>query len=179
MIKGFKIRLYPTKEQEKLIWEHIYGCRYVWNYMLALQKERYKNNQKYLSSYDMSNLLPLLKNDGEHDWLKKIGARSQQIICQDLDKAYQMFFKKNNNCPKFKTKKQAYNSFPIDQESLWFDDKNKAHISKIGKVKFKTDFRLPIGRNNKYTNGRVILINQKWYLTFGMEIRDNTPCFNQ
>ena len=35
-MKGFTIRLYPTKEQEELIRKHI-GCqRYVYNWALAL-----------------------------------------------------------------------------------------------------------------------------------------------
>ena len=29
MIKSFKIRLYPTKEQEQLMWKHIGACRFI------------------------------------------------------------------------------------------------------------------------------------------------------
>ena len=35
--KGYKIRLYPTKEQEELMWQHVGASRYIWNYMLELQ----------------------------------------------------------------------------------------------------------------------------------------------
>lgn len=28
MYKGYKIRLYPTKEQEELMWKHIGSCRF-------------------------------------------------------------------------------------------------------------------------------------------------------
>ena len=42
-MKGYKIRLYPTKEQEELIWKHFGACRYIWNYMLEMQKNRFKD----------------------------------------------------------------------------------------------------------------------------------------
>lgn len=34
MFKSYKIRLYPTKEQELLFYEHINASRYIWNYMI-------------------------------------------------------------------------------------------------------------------------------------------------
>ena len=37
MIRSFKVRLYPTKEQEELMWKHVNCSRFIWNYMLALQ----------------------------------------------------------------------------------------------------------------------------------------------
>ena len=61
MIRGYKIRLYPTKEQEQLMWKHIGCCRYVWNYMLELQQTRYKNEEKRLTGFDMIKLLTSLK----------------------------------------------------------------------------------------------------------------------
>lgn len=41
MIKSRKVRIYPTKEQEASMWRHIGSCRFVWNYMLALQQRLY------------------------------------------------------------------------------------------------------------------------------------------
>ena len=169
MIKGFKIRLYPTKEQEELMWKHIGSCRYIYNYMLAKQEELYKSGKKHLSRFDMINLLKPLKNDGEHGWLYEVSNTSLQRICGDLNEAYQAFFKKRNKFPKFKSRKKSKPSFPIDAVKLWFDENNFAHIIKIGKVKFKTDFDLPIGTGHKFMNPRVSNINGKWLLSFGME----------
>lgn len=67
MIKSFKIRLYPTKEQETAIWQHIGSCRYIWNWMLNKQQEVREQGGKHLSAFDMINLLKPLKNDGEHE----------------------------------------------------------------------------------------------------------------
>lgn len=181
MIKGFKIRLYPNKEQEKIMWEHIYGCRYLWNYMLALQESRYQNKKKYLSAYDMINTLPTLKNDGEHNWLKSLSSHSLKFICHDLDKAYKLFFQGINEKPQFKTKKRGINKFPIRQDVLRINNNGEFCVEKIGKVRFKSDHQFKFNQKGIFLNPRISFIDGKWYLSFSMnmETRNNIPCFNK
>lgn len=169
MIKSFKIRLYPTKEQEQLMWKHIGSCRFIYNYMLAKQKENYENGEKYISAFSMIKALTPLKSDGEHEWLYEVSNTSLQRTCQDLNEAYQKFFKKQNGFPKFKSRKRSKPNFPIDTTKLWFDEDNFAHIIKIGKVKFKTDFDLPVGTKAKFWNARISYNLGKWMLSFGIE----------
>ena len=45
MIKGFKVRLFPNEVQTQLLWKHINVGRFVWNYALAEQLNRYKNGE--------------------------------------------------------------------------------------------------------------------------------------
>ena len=173
MIKSFKIRLYPTKEQEQLFWKHIGSCRYIWNYMLEVQQKRFEAHEKHLSGFDMINLLKLLKNDGGHGWLYDISHASLQTICRDLDKAYKEAFKKTRGFPKFKSRKKAKASYPA-RDTIYFKS-NCVVIEKLGKVKYKTDFDLPEGRGFKFTNPRISNINGKWMLSFGMECENQTP----
>ena len=107
MIKSYKIRIYPIKEQEASMWRHIGSCRYIWNYMLAYQQELHERGEKHLSAFSMINLLKPLKNDGEHEWLYEVSNASLVHICQDLDKAYKGFFKKTSGFPKFKSRKKS------------------------------------------------------------------------
>lgn len=172
--KSYKIRLYPTREQEQKIWQHIHTCRYIWNYMLALQMERYKNGEKYLSRFDMMKCLTLLKQDTEMSWLKSVSAISLQKVCLDLDRAYNLFFKKRANSPKFKNRKRNKASFSTRCDSLWFN-KSNVNIEKIGKIIYKTDFEIPFGKNNKFINPRVSNQNGKWMLSFGMECENQAP----
>jgi len=177
MIKSFKIRIYPTKEQEKLLWKHIGACRYIWNYMLALQEQRYKAGEKHLSDFDMINRLKPLKNDGEHEWLYDISATSLQIICRDLGKAYTSFFKKQHKHPKFKSKKKAKPNFPVNEMRFYFTE-SYVQIQKIGKVKYKTDFDVPLGREVKFSNVRISYIQNKWILSFGLECENQVVELN-
>lgn len=176
MIKSFKIRLYPTKEQEQLMRMHIGCCRFIWNYMLDIQHKNHEAGEKYLSAFSMMNLLKPLKNDGEHSWLYDVSSRSLQVICSDVDKAYQRLFRKQAKKPRFKSKKKSKQSFPV-AEIIWFKD-NIVTVQKLGKVKFKSDFEFPNGIGNKFTNPRISNINGKWMLSFGMECENQAPMLN-
>lgn len=173
MIKSFKVRIYPTKSQEALMWKHIGSCRFIWNYMLSEQERLHDLGERHLSAFDMINLLKPLKNDGEHEWLYEVSSTSLQIACQDLDKAYKSFFKKQSGFPKFKSRKRSKSNFPT-RETIYFKD-GKVTIEKLGKVKYKTDFDLPQGRDAKFSNPRISFINGKWILTFGMECENQAP----
>lgn len=171
MIKSFKIRLYPTKDQEQLIWKHIGCCRYIWNYMLALQQQRYENSEKHLSAFDMINQLKPLKADGEHGWLYDVANTSLVTTCRDLDKAYKEFFHKTRGYPKFKSRKRDKPSFPVRHGySIYFADDRFVQIEKLGRVRYRTDFEFAYGRNVlNFLNPRISNKNGKWLLTFGLE----------
>lgn len=171
MIKSFKIRLYPTQEQEQLMWKHIGCCRFIWNYMFALQQQRYESGEKHLSAFDMINRLKPLKNDGEHGWLCDVSHTSLQIICRDLDKAYKEFFCKTRGFPKFKSRKRSKSSYPVRcGYKMYFVDDRFVKIEKLGRVRYRTDFEFAYGRNVlNFLNPRISNKNGKWLLTFGLE----------
>lgn len=169
MIKGYKIRLYPTKEQENNFFEHINACRYIWNWMLERQIDTKNNNQRHLETYDMIRLLKPLKNDGEHDWLYNVSNTSLQRVCNDLQNAYKRFFAKKSRFPKFKSKKHSKESYPVCNEKFYFRDNKYVQIQMIGKVRYKTDFNIPIGNKQKFSNVRITYINNKWIVSFNIE----------
>ena len=174
MIKGYKIRIYPTKEQETLIWKHIGSCRFVWNYMLDLQIKRYESGEKHLSGFDMIKLLTPLKQDEEYAWLREVSNTSLQRTCSTLAEDYNSFFKKRSGFPKFKSRKRSKSSFPVSCDRFYFDG-NTIQIEKIGRIKYKSDFEFPQGRKYKFSNVRISFINGKYMLSFGMECENQAP----
>ena len=177
MIKSFKIRLFPTKSQEELMWKHIHASRFIYNYMLALQNERYANGEKHLSAFDMNKLLTPLKKQEEFAWLNEVSNTMLQRSCADLAGAFTAFFKKISMYPKFKSRKRAKASFPINMENVYFAN-GLAKIDKAGKVRYKTDFDLPQGRGHKFSNPRVSYKNGKWMLSFCIECENQAPELN-
>ena len=109
VLKAFKLRLYPNKTQRNQI--HVnFGCaRFVWNQMLNMHIERYKNNRKakFQGRYSMDVMLKALKI--EYPWLKQAESTSLQRVNRDLDDAFQRFFKPDlqNGFPRFKSKKKV------------------------------------------------------------------------
>jgi putative transposase len=52
MLKSYKYRIYPNKEQKTLLMKH-FGCaRWVWNWALAEKIKNYQKEKKHLSKYD-------------------------------------------------------------------------------------------------------------------------------
>ena len=168
MLKGFKIRIYPTKEQEDLIYKHINQCRFIWNYMLNVCIKRQNRNTPYLGNYGMSTLITRLKKCNKYKWLNEISAKSQQMVCYDLNESYKRWFNGVSNYPKFKTKKYQELSYPA-KGICFYDD--GVILLKVGKVKYKTDFVFPKLRinENKFQNVRVSNKLGKWFLSFSME----------
>ena len=169
MIRTYKIRLFPTKEQEQLFYKHIGACRFIWNWGLDTQIKHYEETGKKYSGYDLMKMLTPLKKTEECLWLNEISNASLQTILLDLDKAYKNFFKSGFGFPKFKSKKFSKKSFPIRCDSIYFHNETYIKVAKAGKVKYRTNYSVPIGRNAKLTNPRISLINNKWILTVGVE----------
>lgn len=113
-MKAYKFRIYPSEVQKQLI-EKSFGCsRFIYNNMLALQIKTYEEQGKSYSKYDLVKMIPSLKK--EYEWLKEVDSTCLQAAIDDLDSAYQNFFreiKKGNNqgFPKFKSKRNPKRNF--------------------------------------------------------------------
>ena len=167
MYKGYTIRIYPTKDQEELLRKHIGCCRFIWNHMIEVQKENYKNDGKYISKFSMIKLIPSIKK--EFEWLNEVSMSSLQRICDDVNTAYQRFFKKISNYPKFKSKKRSKLSYPVCCDRFYFKN-GKVQIQKLGKVKYRVDYpNLNLEEISKFSNVRISNENDKWILTFSIE----------
>ena len=171
MIRAYKVRIYPTKEQEAIMEKHINCCRFIWNYMLALNLEREKFGLYPLSKFDMCKEITSLKKQPQYDWLKEASVFSLQTICRDLDDAYTAFFNRVGGKPKFKKKAKTKRVFPIRCDRTYFKNDKYVVIPVIGKIKYKTDFDFQYGRDAlKIKNPRVSNIENKWILAFGLEV---------
>ena len=111
VLKGIKLRIYPSKEQQLNIKLNFGYNRFVWNQMLNMLQERYKNNPElpFPSVFTLNNLLPTIKL--EYPWLKDAESRSLQITCKNLVDAYKKFFKMRKGFPKFKSRKFPKQSY--------------------------------------------------------------------
>jgi len=110
----YKFRLEPTQEQQVLLNKHFGSVRFVYNYFLNQRKDEYLNNKKTLNYYDQSKELTQLKKIDDKKWLKEINSQTLQFSLNCLDTAYDGFFKKRTQFPKFKSRKSK-NSFTIPQ----------------------------------------------------------------
>ncbi len=149
--KTYRYRIYPAKEQEKVIVK-TFGCaRFVFNYFLAFTEHTYEETGKSVSSRERSAMLPKLKNGDRTDFLKEVDSIALQTALEDLDDGYKRFFKRQNRKPKFKEKANSVQSYRTKvstkngkSTNIWIDG-DKIRLPKLGFVKMKNT-RDPIGR---------------------------------
>lgn len=115
MLKAFKYKINPTKEQSILLNKHIGASRFVFNLALECKQMAWAGNKVNLSCFALHSQLKDLKTECE--WLKEINSQSLQQSITNLDKAYTAFFKGQNSFPNFK-KKSNGGSFNIPQNVL-------------------------------------------------------------
>lgn len=109
--KSYKLRLYPTTQQEQALKQILGTCRFVWNYYLAKRNDEYLSNKKNLTYYRCSLDLTQLRKQSDYQWLGETQIRPLQQSLRDLDVAYNNFFRGLSRYPKFKSKKDSTQSF--------------------------------------------------------------------
>lgn len=102
MLKGYKYRLAPTKEQIQLLNQHVGAARFVYNLALDCKQQAYTRAGKTLSCFDLTNQLPDLKE--ACPWLKDVNSQSLQMALRNLDNAFTNFFKGRADYPKYRKK---------------------------------------------------------------------------
>ncbi|PTM58207.1 IS200/IS605 family element RNA-guided endonuclease TnpB [Desmospora activa] len=140
MHKAFQFRLYPTKEQAILINKSIGCSRFTFNHFLAKWNESYESTGKGLTYASCSTQLTQLKK--ERDWLREVDSTSLQNALKHLADSFSRFFRKQNDRPRFKSKRNRVQSYtsqcnhPKKGKPTIEIVANRMKIPKLGWVKF-------------------------------------------
>lgn len=133
--KAFVFKLKPTRKQVSLFSQYAGASRWVWNEMLAERKRAYDATGKSPSMYEQMRRLTTLKQEEATAWLGAIHSQVLQEPIKHLQRAFQNFFDKRAAYPRFKSKKQAHQSFSYPQGMKV--QANRAYLPKIGWVRFR------------------------------------------
>lgn len=146
--KAYKFRLYPNVEQEILIAKTIGSSRFVYNHMLNAWNNSYKETGKGLSYDKCSAMLPAMKKSDDTSWLREVDSVALQSSIKNLAESFDRFFKKENQSPNFKSKKNPVQSYTTKNtnNNLAIVD-NKLKLPKLGLVKFS---------KSREVNGRIL-----------------------
>lgn len=139
MESSYKFRLYPTAAQQEQMSRNFGCCRYVFNHFLAQRQEQYKETGKAPTRFQQDKSLTTLKQ--EYPWLKEVDSTSLQATLQDLDAAFQNFFRRvkrgeKPGYPRFKSKhdhRQSYKSKCVGTNIKVLD--KAVQLPKLGLVK--------------------------------------------
>ena len=132
MLKSYKYRLYPNKEQQEYF-AKCFGCvRFIYNRMLSDKIAYYKETKQKLNNTPA-------QYKREFEWLKEVDSLALANAQMNLQTAYNNFFKRPEvGFPKFKSKKDHNYSYTTNNQggNIYIAD-NYIKLPKIGLVKVK------------------------------------------
>ncbi|KEK24811.1 IS200/IS605 family element RNA-guided endonuclease TnpB [Bacillus gaemokensis] len=133
--KAYKFRIYPNQKQEILIAKTIGCSRFVFNHFLEQWNDTHKKTGKGFTYNSCSKKLTHLKK--EFVWLKEVDSISLQYALKYLIDAFARFFKKQNDIPRFKSKKNPVQSYTTKHTNGNIAIVgNKIKLPKLGLVRF-------------------------------------------
>ena len=107
--KAYKFRIYPDSNQALLIVKTIGCSRFVFNHFLAERSSAYESEKRTLSYSNCSAMLTQLKK--ELTWLKEVDSTALQSSLRFLDDSFKRFFSRQNDYPRFKSRKNPVQSY--------------------------------------------------------------------
>ena len=160
ILKSYKYRIYPNKEQEVLIQKTFGCCRFVYNQTLAYRIELYQTQGKSMSKFDCSEYVNKVLKP-QYEFLLEPDKFSLINSVWNMDNAYQKFFKERTGFPRFKSRhnhRRSYTTKITNNNIEVSFEKNKIKLPKlkwvktrlhrefVGKIKSATISQNPAGK---------------------------------
>jgi len=163
--RGWQAQLYPTVEQAIRLNAWTGMLRFVWNHLLALEKQEYRATKKFLWQKQLQPIAVALKRQLEFAWLADLPAHAVLDTVARLDGALRRMVserKAGRRCgfPRFKKKfiREA-RIYCVGQATTILG--REAFLPKIGRIKLRGG-DLPYGR---LLNARVWRDGHRWMLS--------------
>lgn len=143
MRKGNLFRIYPNEEQKQLLEQHFGAIRFIYNKLLHTKSTAYSQCRCSISKRDLVDHIQVLKEC--YPWLKDISAHSLLSANNNLDAAYQRFFKGIGAYPKEHKRKDNHFSYQYPDSYQINLATSEIYLPNIGwvKVVFHRDFFSP------------------------------------
>lgn len=171
MIRSKKVRLRPTEEQAKKLWQSAGTARWIFNWTLKMQEMNHRHGGKFISNNDLRRHLTRMKQRPKYMWLNQVSNNIAKQAVKDACDAYKKWFdgmsgksKLKVEKPRFKSRKKSRPAFYNDNVKLKVKEK-VVLLEKIGWV--KTSEQLPMG--TKYLNPRISFDGKYWYVSVCVE----------
>lgn len=164
MIYGKRVRLFPTKEQEQLLFGSCGVARFAYNRSKAVSERYYLMFGKGLTDKTLATYFTKLKKRPSFAWLNEYSADIPKQAVKDYLKAKKTSFNLYGHGFRvnFKSKYDPKQGFYVDYVKTKVRHR-AVYLSMTGKI--KTSRQLP--KNKKLSNPRVTFDGEHWWLSVG------------
>jgi len=165
--QSFNYRLYPNRQQQRMIDDTLEHCRMLYHRLLAERQEAYEKFGHTLSYVAQANSFSARRQ--AISALASVHSQVLQDVAKRLDKAFQAFFRRVKNgekpgYPRFKSFGRCH-SFTYPQSGFGLND-TVLHLSKIGDIKVKLH-RPVLGTLKTCT---IIVKNGRYYVCVSCDV---------
>lgn len=108
MLKAYKYRIYPNKQQAEQIQKTFGCCRFVYNQTLAYRKELYETKKESMSRIDCNNWKNRVLKV-KYEWLQEVDKYALDNAVINMYFAYQKFLKNILDSLNLKVKEKTRN----------------------------------------------------------------------
>ena len=128
---AYKYRIYPNKEQREYF-SKVFGCvRFFYNKSLSDMNEIFKNKQEF------KNITPASYKE-DYPFLKEVDSLALCNAQMNRNAAFKAFFRKQNDFPKYKSKRNDQSYTTNNQGSVKFSNNNRyISIPKCSRIRIK------------------------------------------
>jgi putative transposase len=130
--KGFKVKIYPNKEQQEKLFQFFGASRFSYNWTIAKEEESYKQGDGFLNKTQLAKLWKEEKK--QYPWIKEISGRALRGGIYNALDAYKRYFQHLANKPKFKKKKYSGLSCRTHEENTLIE-RNRIKFEKLGWIR--------------------------------------------
>jgi len=171
-LQAYKYELIPDGQQKRSMSRFAGSCRFVYNKALALQKEYYESQGKKHSYSALCKLLTQWRASFETPWLCDSPSQALQQSIKDLERAYDNFFAKRADFPRFK-RKGVRDSFRYPQpQQIKLDEPNsRLFLPKLGWMRYCNSRNI----QGQVRNATVSLRAGKWFVSIQTEREVDQP----
>lgn len=159
----YKFRINPTNTQLSKLHQVLGSCRFVWNYFLDKEQQRYNIDNKFNWFNQNSKDLTTLKK--EIMWLNQVPSTALQQMLKNLDRTLKTATNNKGGFPKFKSKKnkpvKSFNITMINSNNVDIDAK-KVKVPNIGWINCIFHREMP----DNFKSMQIINEGDKWYVVF-------------
>ena len=170
-------RLYPTKQQQRLLDQQLEECRWLYNHLLAERRIAWEQRQESLRYYDQATSLPGLKV--ERPALAAVHSQVLQNVAVRIDLAFKAFFRRVKagdapGYPRFRGRGR-YTSITYPQAPVGcklYMEAQRLRLHGVGEVKIILHRSLDgTPKTATITRGGT----GKWYVCFSCECAEPAP----
>lgn len=129
---GFKVKLYPTDNQKEILNANFGFYRFVYNWTIDAIQSRYDQTGKFSSYIDLSRIFQDYRKQPGNEWMMKFPINTARVTIRSAIKAFQYFFNKRNNFPKYKSKRKSKMIFGVRGERVVFYNDGYVSIEGLG-----------------------------------------------